>query len=114
MTIINDFFYIRLPFNWKTPLGYLIAQLAQTLAAYFTLVCLASVLCFLVGSCWLFITFIEDITQNLFVWNNDKTANRNHEDRLKCYCNIIQSYVDVNQLSTEENLVVSFKYYTFD
>lgn len=97
--MIMLFFYIRLPFNWKTPLGYLIALLALALAAYFTLVCATSNLCLLGGSCRLFISFIDDISQDLSVLNKFKSENRCGKDVLKCYCNIIQTYEDVKQLS---------------
>lgn len=99
--IIIVFFYTRLPFNWRTPLGYAIALSVQGLAAYFTLVSISTVVCFLVGSCWLFISFIKEVSEDLCVLYDDKSAKRNHADLSKYYSNIIQTYADVKQLSTK-------------
>lgn len=97
--VVNDDVYTRLPFNWQTPLGYLIAMYAQSLAVYYTLVCATLNLGLLGGLCWLFISFVEEISQDLSILNVDKLAKQNHQDLLKSYSNIVQTYEDVKQLS---------------
>lgn len=89
-------------------MGYLVALLAQAFDAYFTLVCAASIICFVVGSCWLFVSFVKDVSQDIFVLNDDKSAKRTHTDLLKYYSDLIQAYADVKQLSTQ-NLILVFK-----
>lgn len=91
-----------MPFNWKTPYGYFIAYVIVSCAAYCTFYCAYWVLCFLIGSCWLFVTIAEDITNDLkqLNINEDKVS---HESRQKLQrriiINIVRLHVDATQLS---------------
>lgn len=46
----------RIPFDLNEPLRYLIALIAQALAALCILYCVAPVIAFMIGSCWMFLS----------------------------------------------------------
>lgn len=87
-----------LPFDWHAPCGYLIAFLAQTIESFCTVYSACPILCIVVGSCWLFIAFVKDLTSELPVLNaaiksaDERQLNVN-------FCEIIKLYSDVKQLS---------------
>lgn len=63
---------------------------------------LASNLCLMVGTCWLIITFVKDIFDDLLKLNM-RRASRRHGRELKTrFCYIIQLYAEVKQLSLNE------------
>lgn len=90
---INLRVLFRLPFNWRTPVGYMVALLGQWAAAVCTLFGGTTAISFLVGSCWLFITILDDITNDL-----NKLNGRNRK-KLQHFREIIVCYADVKQLS---------------
>lgn len=77
----------------------MIGLFAQAISAYYALVCVCSTLCFLVGSIWLFIAFIEDISQELSMLDVDQKIDAKQTDKLQRFCHVIQLYSDVKQLS---------------
>lgn len=95
----------RLPFNWKTPFGFLIAILDQAVAAYFTLLSTASSLCILVGMSWFFIAFIEDIANDLFVLNPIEIPNRSYQELMEDFSHNIRLYSDVKKLIAKINTI---------
>lgn len=95
------FFYIRLPFNWKTPLGFFAALTIQAFASYFTLLSTASILCFLVGLCLLLIGFVEDLTSNLNALSATEIPNKTHEKLTEDFHNAMRLYSQVKELSFE-------------
>lgn len=85
------------PFDWKTPVGYLVAWFSQ-----FTAFCAAFSISipnisFFFGSCWLFIFVADDITKDLSTFNAGKVKNGNRVVKLKRFCDIIQVYTDAKQ-----------------
>ena len=97
-SLIVPLSFERLPFDWKTPFGYLLAISAQA-AGYF---CICSnappVIGYMIGSCWLFISFIEDITTEFLLLNSSEaSSNQNDKEFKENFCNIIQLYSDVKQ-----------------
>lgn len=56
---------LRLPFDWKTRLGYVIALTYVIIAAACCQIFFSLILCFHVGFCWLIISFVKDITNDL-------------------------------------------------
>lgn len=108
MFIFQDFFLQflfeyqnRLPFDWHTPSGYLIAFLAQTIESFFTVYSACPILCIVVGSCWLFIAFVRELTSELPTLNAaiKSSDERRHLHVKKQLCEIIELYSDVKQLS---------------
>lgn len=96
---------VMLPFNWQTPFGYLIASLIQFAAAFAVLLSATAVLGFLVGSCWLFIDTIRDITTDLEYFNVNRSSGQSNRIMKMRFCKIIAFYSDAKQLSS--NIAVS-------
>lgn len=99
-SFLSQIFFNRLPFNWRTPFGYLIAQLSIAISYISILACLILTLCFYVSSCWLFATFAKDITNDLDLLNAFGASDRSHSKLQEHLSNIIQSHIDVKQLSS--------------
>lgn len=94
-----NFSFDRFPFNWKTPFGYLIAELSET-ASYLSIVlCRIPILCFFWGSCGLFCLFIRDITSDLELLNVGGASDQSRKKRQERFGKIIQLHSDVKQLS---------------
>lgn len=53
---------------------------------------------FYAGSCWLFVAFIEDITNDLELLNVDGASSHHHKKVKKYFGQIIQLHTDVKQL----------------
>lgn len=92
-----DLFYKRMPFNWHTPLGYFVTYLMEFGSSVATFLCVASIICFLIGSCWLFIYFVKDIADDLSTLNAGEISSKNNKEVMDGFCNIIQSYTDVTE-----------------
>lgn len=109
------------PFNWRTPFGYFIAMVFEFMTVHCTLCAFTPVLSFFIGSGWLAITFIEDITNDLAQLNSLKTLNKNKSKELKeRFCYIIRFHSDAKQLSCDAkqpfsywNLTVKFKWFNW-
>lgn len=95
----NFEFNRRWPFDWKTPLGYLMAWLVQS--AMCATAGLTDIVFFnlIFGSCWLFIHMSEDTTMDLAAFNTDITSNRKkiRPQTMKSFCDIVQLYTDAKQ-----------------
>lgn len=93
----------RLPFDWHTPFGYFIALFAQFTAAYAMLSGTSIFISFLFGSCWLFITIIRDITNDLMEFNCKQTSKSSEQNLKVQFHSIVELYVDGKQLMDEFN-----------
>lgn len=89
----------RLPFNWRTPIGYAIAVLLQCAAVYSMLFGTVVVLDFWLGSCWLFVEVAKDITNDLAHLNVNERANWNTPTLKWVFSDIVKLYLDAKQLS---------------
>lgn len=94
------FVYLRLPFNTKTPLGYL-AYVTFNFATTFCVIFSAvPAICFLIGCAWLFICFGKDVKNNLPSLNvGGKLKKRNCVEVKRHFCKIVQTYSDAKELS---------------
>lgn len=106
-----------MPFNWKTPLGYLIALLFECISSYYAALFLVPLLCFLFGSCFLLRSFVKDITNDLSLLNacttsakpknksgtnkNLTNTKRNDEKIEQIFRNSIQCHTELKQLSCD-------------
>lgn len=97
-----QYFFVMIPrllVNWKTPFGYLIEFFIQCGATYSVLFSTVTATCHLIGSCWIIVEFVRDISNEL-IELNDNTKSEHIECELKeRLINIIQLHTDVNQLS---------------
>lgn len=57
--------FTRLPFDWRTPLGYLIAFFFIYASAIVGFMCIIPTICLAISSCWLACSFIDDIATDL-------------------------------------------------
>lgn len=78
----------------------------QGVASYFTLLSTASTICLLVGLCSLLIAFVEDLANDLCVLSITNIPNKHHEKLLEDFCNTMQHYSQVKQLSAGLLLVL--------
>lgn len=86
----------RLPFDWKTPLGYCIAFSIQDLQAYATIINSFPPLTILIGSRWLLIGMCEDIKSDISFLNSNAKS-RNAVEHFRNI--IIAEFLTVKQLS---------------
>lgn len=89
----------RFPFNWKTPIGYILALASEMIAAFWTQLVLVPNGCFLIGSCWFVVAFVDDIVNDVSVLNRyGKWMGNAWKLEQQLYF-IVQNIVDVQQLS---------------
>lgn len=70
-------FHLRVPFNWRTPCGYLIPFTLQLISTYCSLLCCIFSMSFLIGSACILIAFAKDMENDLNAINESvKTGNR--------------------------------------
>lgn len=90
----------RYPFEWRTPIGYLIALLSQSASSFAILYSICPLICFIVGTCWLLIGCSEDISNELPYLNTVKTPRRNGYVELKEHiCSIAKLSVNAKEFS---------------
>lgn len=105
-----------MPFNWKTPLGYLIAISLEFAGAYVSTTFATILYPLFIGSCFLVKTCVEDITSDLHPLNvDDKIAwRKKHAEAMKVIlCNAVQHHSDMKQLSKSCLLLYLKKENTF-
>lgn len=92
------FDFDRLPFNWKTPFGYLVAFVSQYLGSTFVLTIFTVVMNLVYETCWFFITVARDIRKELTEFNADvRTSHENPEKMTKRFVELIQIFSDAKQ-----------------
>lgn len=97
--MISFFSPFRLPFNWKTPFGFFIASSSLTAAFFALFLCITPTMVFFSASCWVFITFVEDVTNDLAILNIGGMAQRSCDKMRKRFLKIIHLHSVVKQLS---------------
>lgn len=94
-----------LPFNWKSPFGYLIAMIIFAEATYYLLYCGVIMVCFLVGSCWLIQTIVQDVADDVSAFNvTSKKWNQNRMEMRKIFNKFIDDNSKAKQLSCQFEL----------
>lgn len=69
---------LRVPFNWKSPFGYLIALSLEAISAFYTTTFCVSGLGFFIAFCWILLAFAKDIRFKLITLNKYcRDADRN-------------------------------------
>lgn len=100
---VFHFHFDRMPFNWKTPIGFLVIFLFQCVNVNNAAMIVTPTMCFFVGSCILLKSLIEDITNDLNSLNQDEQKMSKLDKRKKIakedFCYVIQEFSDVKQLS---------------
>lgn len=90
---------IRLPFDWKTPLGYLFALLFQTMAVYASVLSTIPAACTLIASAWTSVATLKDFTNDLPLLMIGGRSLNNRTKIKKRFSNFVQFYLDLKELS---------------
>lgn len=102
LTTIEFVLHLRLPFNWKSPVGYFVALLMQCIEILYMTSAGVPVLCFLFQSCQLMEAFVQDISEGISHLDiNRSTPNSAYESQSQ----VAASFVDfINNISTVKQL----------
>lgn len=93
-------FFPRLPFDWKTPLGYLIAVTFLCVTAYCVFFSAVPILGIAIGSSILANTAIDVATSDVNQLKEmTDQSHLSHIDMLKRFCSIIEDISDIKELS---------------
>lgn len=89
----------RLPFDWKTPYGYMIVA-CMKVAASFSATFIATVfICLMIGSCWSIKLHIKATTYNVSMLKMGKKSFKNVQKCKKRISTIVQDFIETKQLS---------------
>lgn len=91
-------FNFRLPINWRTPLRYLLVLICESGCVFMLTVVWSAFMCFFIGSSWILISLVEDITNDLSLLIRVKDTDSLREMKNDFY-NIIQHHSNAKQLS---------------
>lgn len=92
-------FSSRLPYDWKTQLNYVFTMLAMALVCVPMLLNLLATICFVIGSCWLYISFMNDIINDLKCFNMGAMSSKRRQAKTKeRFSEIIRNCSDVKEL----------------
>lgn len=98
MKPINLFCHLRtFSFDWKTPLGYIVAWFFQCTGATSAHLAIVPVSILIVASSWLFVTIADEMTQELAAFNNDVKKPHGHVGMKRQFCEIIQIHSDAKE-----------------
>ena len=97
--LVNIFDSLRLPYNWKTPFGYLITLAAESASTHSALFCTSPIVSFFGGWAWLAICSLKDISNDLPELIVGKGTHGRRKEMKKRFCSIILFYSDAKQLS---------------
>lgn len=92
------FLFGRLPFSWKTPLGYAVTFLLQSVSTFAVAYSILPALCFAIGNYLLVVAAIEVIT-NDFRTLCEQVSDGNDKELKKLFANMIEDIIEIKQLS---------------
>lgn len=98
--LLASIIFYRFPYKQIPPLGYLLCWLFQTELAFCAGFSVVSTLCLMVGSCWLIMAFVKDISNDLLKLYMGRASYRYRWELKVRFCSIIQLYSELKQLST--------------
>lgn len=91
---------IRMPFDWRTPFGYLTASAVTALTTFQSVSVIVPIVCFTVGSAMLASNLNETVRNDVITFNgfvNEST--KVFDEPKKLLCNIIQDFSQGKQFS---------------
>lgn len=89
-----------MPFNWKTPIGYLFAEFLVILAGLCIFLVVINYGCLFIGFWMLLILFADDISNSITAFNENKITQQSAPEEIKKrFKNISRLHVEVKQLS---------------
>lgn len=100
-------FYLAMwPYNWKTPIGYLVTLAIEFSADACSQIWFTPTMAFYIGLCWFSITFARDIAIDLNFLYIGGTSKQRQSKLIKRFCGIVQLYGDARQLRDSEIALV--------
>lgn len=101
-------FTIRFPFDWKLPIGYLVASFEQILVSLCHDYTGLFVIMAYIGFCKLCDTFTIDINESLKMISNDVKSSKTdkHSKWIKELTEIVQLHGDSEQLGSQFNSAI--------
>lgn len=93
-TLFLDIVVRRFGFDWHNPIGYVAAFSIQVVFAMYALCELLFQTNFLIGSCWMLVSLVEDITSEL------QTLNKVMENQYE-YTEKFSKYIQLNSKAKE-------------
>lgn len=93
----SAFLFSRAPFNWRTPSGYLIVFTIQTITIVFMVHMSSCFMSLLIGSCWIVMTFSDELKSELNALNESKSIN--NQELTRKLSNFVQFHTETIQLS---------------
>lgn len=96
-------FPIWLPFDWRTPVGYLIAFAIEFAAFSCILIASNCLMGFLIGSTEMLMAIVVDIKEALNTLNDGYKTEKNPLKLKQSICDFVQFHADTTQLSEQEN-----------
>lgn len=100
----------RIPFDWKTPQGYLIVFIDQCAACYFLCLSCTSIMCFAIGTCMMITSILRDIANDLSLLNEPIIFNARRNKMAQQFYDIIQLHCDAKQLSDFQLFELTWEY----
>lgn len=98
---LNSYFLInciRWPFDWRTPLGYLVAYPAQCVGNIYIAYIYVDFLNLYFGSCWLFYFIAKDIVKDLVAFNTVmEQSKKTHAVLMERFCNMVQVFMNAKR-----------------
>lgn len=83
----------RLPFNWKNPIGYLLAMIFETILDLVVIAVFVPFTAYFVGSCWLLSCIADDIP----ILNAKRRIS--HGKLKEDFCEMVQFYSGAKEFS---------------
>lgn len=97
--ILKIVFSHRLPFDWKTPHGYLIALILESIVSFTAGSIVVPPVCFVIGACLLITTFVNNIAAEVPHLNVNKRSDGKNQALKSHFCNVIRDIADAKQFS---------------
>lgn len=92
----------RLPFDWKTPSGFLIALSIQSILSICVMVTLECLAIFGLGTCLMLFPLTKDMKNNLRTISHDARRKKNRSKIIKQFSQFIQFHSKLIQLSDSQ------------
>lgn len=92
------FLFGRLPFSLKTPLGYAVTFLLESVSTFAVAYSILPALCFAIGNYLLVVAAIEVITNDFRILC-EQVSNGNDKELKKLFSNMIEDIIEIKQLS---------------
>lgn len=97
--------YLRVPFNWRTPFGYLLYAVFFIAGGLTISMSATATISFCIGSFMLVISFVEDATNDLTSLNVEENSKSYDIDVKIRFHSAVRAYSDLKELSVIFSLI---------